>query len=97
MTLNFRKTKGAGAPSLTAFQAPSLPPLSWRAPSKRIISGLVATRDLGQDVEIALTKANPRNGWVAGLACAFIGMIADRPLSAAARSALVKLGLEGAS
>ena len=61
------------------------------------ITALVGTRDLGQEVYIALTKANPGNGLVAGLAIAFIAIIADRLLSAAARSARAKLGLEGAT
>lgn len=64
--------------------------------SMLVITALVGTRDLGQDVYIALTKANPGNGLVAGLAIAFIAIIADRLLSAAARSARAKLGLEGA-
>ncbi len=63
--------------------------------SMLVITALVGTRDLGQDVYIALTKANPGNGLVAGLAIAFIAIIADRMLSAAARSARAKLGLEG--
>jgi glycine betaine/proline transport system permease protein len=65
--------------------------------SMLVITALVGTRDLGQDVYIALTKANPGNGLVAGLAIAFIAIIADRLLSAAARSAREKLGLEGAT
>jgi glycine betaine/proline transport system permease protein len=63
--------------------------------SMLVITALVGTRDLGQDVYIALTKANPGNGLVAGLAIAFIAIIADRLLSAAAQSARAKLGLEG--
>ena len=65
--------------------------------SMLVITALVGTRDLGQDVYIALTKANPGNGLVAGLAIAFIAIIADRLLSAAARDARAKLGLEGAT
>jgi glycine betaine/proline transport system permease protein len=65
--------------------------------SMLVITALVGTRDLGQEVYIALTKANPGNGLVAGLAIAFIAIIADRLLSAAARSARAKLGLEGAT
>ena len=65
--------------------------------SMLVITALVGTRDLGQDVYIALTKANPGNGLVAGLAIAFIAIIADRLLSAAARSSREKLGLEGAT
>jgi len=62
--------------------------------SMLVITALVGTRDLGQDVYIALTKANPGNGLVAGLAIAFIAIIADRLLSAVARSAKARLGLE---
>jgi glycine betaine/proline transport system permease protein len=63
--------------------------------SMLVITALVGTRDLGQEVYIALTKANPGNGLVAGLAIAFIAIIADRLLSAAARSQRERLGLEG--
>ncbi|QYK39841.1 MAG: ABC transporter permease subunit [Paracoccaceae bacterium] len=62
--------------------------------SMLVITALVGTRDLGQDVYIALTKANPGNGLVAGLAIAFIAIIADRLLSAAARASRERLGLE---
>jgi glycine betaine/proline transport system permease protein len=65
--------------------------------SMLVITALVGTRDLGQDVYIALTKANPGNGLVAGLAIAFIAIIADRLLAAAARAQREKLGLEGAA
>ncbi|MDR7126778.1 ABC transporter permease subunit [Pseudotabrizicola sp. 4114] len=65
--------------------------------SMLVITALVGTRDLGQDVYIALTKANPGNGLVAGLAIAFIAIIADRLLSAAARNARARLGLEGSA
>ncbi|WP_259444794.1 ABC transporter permease [Neotabrizicola shimadae] len=61
--------------------------------SMLVITALVGTRDLGQDVYIALTKANPGNGLVAGLAIAFIAIIADRLLAAAARAEREKLGL----
>ena len=62
--------------------------------SMLVITALVGTRDLGQDVYIALTKANAGNGLVAGLAIAFIAIIADRLLSAAATRAKARLGLE---
>ncbi len=64
--------------------------------SMLVITALVGTRDLGQDVYIALTKANPGNGLAAGLAIAFIAIIADRLLSAAARAQKARLGLEPA-
>ena len=63
--------------------------------SMLVITALVGTRDLGQDVYIALTKANPGNGLVAGLAIAFIAIIADRLLSAAAQRAKDRLGIGG--
>jgi glycine betaine/proline transport system permease protein len=64
--------------------------------SMLVITALVGTRDLGQDVYIALTKANPGNGLVAGLAIAFIAIIADRLIHAAAERQKAKLGLGGA-
>lgn len=63
--------------------------------SMLVITALVGTRDLGQDVYIALTKANPGNGLVAGLAIAFIAIIADRLIQAAAEGQRAKLGLTG--
>lgn len=63
--------------------------------SMLVITALVGTRDLGQDVYIALTKANPGNGLVAGLAIAFIAIIADRLIHAAAEGQRAKLGLTG--
>ena len=63
--------------------------------SMLVITALVGTRDLGQDVYIALTKANPGNGLVAGLAIAFIAIIADRLIGAAAKAQRQRLGLEG--
>lgn len=63
--------------------------------SMLVITALVGTRDLGQDVYIALTKANPGGGLVAGLAIAFIAIIADRLLAAVAREQRQKLGLGG--
>jgi glycine betaine/proline transport system permease protein len=61
--------------------------------SMLVITALVGTRDLGQDVYIALTKANPGNGLLAGLAIAFIAIIADRLIHAAAEGQRAKLGL----
>jgi glycine betaine/proline transport system permease protein len=61
--------------------------------SMLVITALVGTRDLGQEVYIALTKADPGRGLVAGLAVAFIAIIADRLIHAAARSAREGLGL----
>ena len=47
-----------------------------------IISAMIGTRDLGQEVFIALAKANVGRGMLAGLAVAFIGIIADRLMGA---------------
>ena len=61
--------------------------------SMLVITALVGTRDLGQEVYIALTKADTGRGLVAGLAVAFIGIIADRLISAGARRVRQSLGL----
>ena len=52
--------------------------------SMLVITALVGTRDLGQEVYGALTKADTGRGLVAGLAVAFIAIIADRLISAGA-------------
>lgn len=52
--------------------------------SMLVITALVGTRDLGQEVYIALTKADTGRGLVAGLAVAFIAIIADRMIAAGA-------------
>ncbi|AVO39654.1 ABC transporter permease subunit [Pukyongiella litopenaei] len=62
--------------------------------SMLVITALVGTRDLGQEVYIALTKADTGRGLVAGLAIAFIAIIADRVISAGARNARIRFGLE---
>ena len=59
-----------------------------------VITALVGTRDLGQEVYIALTKADTGRGLVAGLAVAFIAIIADRVVTALARSSQERLGLK---
>ena len=61
--------------------------------SMLVITALVGTRDLGQEVYIALTKADTGRGIVAGLSVAFIAIIADRLISAAARRRKQSLGL----
>jgi glycine betaine/proline transport system permease protein len=61
--------------------------------SMLVITALVGTRDLGQEVYIALTKADPGRGVVAGLAIAFIGITADRLMSAWARRLRQGMGL----
>ena len=52
--------------------------------SMLVITALVGTRDLGQEVYAALAKADIGRGLVAGLAVAFIAIIADRLISAGA-------------
>lgn len=64
--------------------------------SMLVITALVGTRDLGQEVYIALTKADTGRGLVAGFAIAFIAIMADRVISASARAARVRYGLEEA-
>ncbi len=61
--------------------------------SMLVITALVGTRDLGQEVYIALTKADTGRGLVAGLAVAFIAIIADRLITAGATRLRARLGL----
>lgn len=61
--------------------------------SMLVITALVGTRDLGQEVYIALTKANAGGGVVAGLSVAFIAIIADRVVHALAQEQRARLGL----
>jgi glycine betaine/proline transport system permease protein len=61
--------------------------------SMLVITALVGTRDLGQEVYIALTKADTGRGIVAGLAVAFIAIIADRLIKAGAARTTRRLGL----
>ena len=63
--------------------------------SMLVITALVGTRDLGQEVYIALTKANAGQGLVAGLAIAFIAIIADRLIQAGAGRMRAQLGVVG--
>jgi glycine betaine/proline transport system permease protein len=60
--------------------------------SMLVITALVGTRDLGQEVYIALTKANAGAGLVSGLCVAFIAIIADRLIQAAAARMRARLG-----
>lgn len=62
--------------------------------SMLVITALVGTRDLGQEVYIALTKADTGRGLVAGLAIAFIAIMADRIISASARKAKTRYGID---
>jgi glycine betaine/proline transport system permease protein len=61
--------------------------------SMLVITALVGTRDLGQEVYIALTKADTGRGLVAGLAVAFIAIIADRLIAAGSNRMRGRLGL----
>jgi glycine betaine/proline transport system permease protein len=58
-----------------------------------VITALVGTRDLGQEVYIALTKADTGRGVVAGVCVAFIAIIADRLIGAWAWRKKRELGL----
>jgi hypothetical protein len=55
----------------------------------------VGTRDLGQEVYVALVKASTGRGIVAGLCIAFIAIVADRLIVAAARGARERFGIQG--
>ena len=61
--------------------------------SMLVITALVGTRDLGQEVYIALTKANAGQGIVAGLSVAFIAIVADRVVNALAEGQRKRLGI----
>ncbi len=61
--------------------------------SMLVITALVGTRDLGQEVYIALTKGDIGRGAIAGLCIAFIAIIADRLITAGADRIKTRLGL----
>jgi glycine betaine/proline transport system permease protein len=61
--------------------------------SMLVITALVGTRDLGQEVYIALAKADVGRGIVAGLGVAMVAMIADRMMTASAAGMKRRLGL----
>ena len=62
--------------------------------SMLVITALVGTRELGQEVYIALTKADTGRGIVAGVCVAFIAIIADRMINAWASRRKREYGLE---
>ncbi|MCL5776945.1 ABC transporter permease subunit [Limibaculum sp. FT325] len=62
--------------------------------SMLVITALVGTRDLGQEVYIALTRADTGAGVIAGLGVAAIAIIADRLIAAGAAHARARLGLQ---
>jgi len=64
--------------------------------SMLVITALVGTRDLGQEVYTALARADAGRGLVAGLCVACIAIIADRLIQAGAARARARLGLERA-
>jgi len=61
--------------------------------SMLVITALVGTRDLGQQVYIALTRADTGLGIVAGLSIAFIAIIADRLIVANAQRLRQRYGM----
>ncbi|MBP7242469.1 proline/glycine betaine ABC transporter permease [Amaricoccus sp.] len=63
------------------------------AVSMLVITALVGTRDLGQEVYIALTKADVGRGLVAGACIAMLAMLADRMLTQGAARLRRRLGL----
>jgi glycine betaine/proline transport system permease protein len=60
--------------------------------SMLVITALVGTRDLGQQVYMALTKADTGKGLVAGLCVAAIAITADRLIGAAANRLAAQRG-----
>ena len=58
-----------------------------------VITALVGTRDLGQEVYVALAKADIGRGLVAGFCVAAIAMIADRLIGAGSQRLKNRLGL----
>ena len=58
-----------------------------------VITSLIGTSDLGQEVYIALTKADIGRGMVAGLGVACIATVSDRLIQAATEQKKQKLGL----
>ena len=61
--------------------------------SMLVITALVGTRDLGQEVFIALAKADTGQGIVAGLCVAFIAITADRLIQAWSHRRKKELGI----
>jgi glycine betaine/proline transport system permease protein len=62
--------------------------------SMLVITALVGTRELGQEVYIALTKADTGRGIIAGVCVAFIAIISDRMINAWADRRKREYGLE---
>jgi glycine betaine/proline transport system permease protein len=62
--------------------------------SMLVITALVGTRDLGQEVYIGLSRADTGRGLVAGFCVAFIAIITDRLIQAYARRRKEQLGID---
>jgi glycine betaine/proline transport system permease protein len=60
--------------------------------SMLVITALVGTRDLGQEVYTALTRADAGLGIVAGLCVAFLGIVLDRIVATGAKRLRERLG-----
>lgn len=58
-----------------------------------IICAMIGTRDLGQEVFIALAKADAGRGLTAGFAIAFIGIVSDRLIRASTDKLQSRMGL----
>jgi glycine betaine/proline transport system permease protein len=58
-----------------------------------IIAAMIGTRDLGQEIFTALSKADPGRGIVAGLCTACIGIVADRLINAWSQRVKERFGL----
>lgn len=58
-----------------------------------VITALIGTSDLGQEVYIALTKADIGQGMVAGLGVACIATVSDRLIQTYTAAKQKKLGL----
>jgi glycine betaine/proline transport system permease protein len=61
--------------------------------SMLVVTALVGTRDLGQEVFMALSRAEPGKGIVAGLGIAAIAIVMDRLLMAKAQLVQRQMGL----
>ena len=61
--------------------------------SMLVVTALIGTRDLGQEVYVALTKADIGKGVVAGLCVAFLAIVADRMITAGTLRSRQRLGL----
>jgi len=58
-----------------------------------IICAMIGTRDLGQEVFLALAKADAGRGITAGFAIAFVGIVADRLLRGWANTVQARMGI----